>query len=139
MVVYKFGIRLQASPEFKGIKTYDLEALDHIDSSKPAMNSKGLRQAASRSLAIEDELQASPEFKGIKTDRACSYTRGFLRSKPALNSKGLRPPALRQFISQSRSKPALNSKGLRRWKRERERRRDALQASPEFKGIKTHP
>ena len=56
---------LQASPEFKGIKTH--RAVDKV----------GFL------------LQASPEFKGIKTQtrRGNILEKGF---KPALNSKGLR-------------------------------------------------
>ena len=59
---------LQASPEFKGIKT------------------QGTEDIYSRAI----QLQASPEFKGIKT---CFQGRYLVRHrfKPALNSKGLRP------------------------------------------------
>ena len=81
-------------------------------------------------------LQASPEFKGIKTvlrglSRRCSG------SKPALNSKGLRRTAHRCVDQLHGSKPALNSKGLRRIGEVSPSICLVLQASPEFKGIKT--
>ena len=58
--------RLQASPEFKGIKTWLLVVPALEDGFKPALNSKGLRlYAPLRSFCAR--LQASPEFKGIKT------------------------------------------------------------------------
>ena len=82
--------RLQASPEFKGIKT---DAGPHLAEPlgrfKPALNSKGLRQVNAGGDGLFAALQASPEFKGIKTssqDRP-HFPFGF---KPALNSKGLR-------------------------------------------------
>ena len=60
------ALRLQASPEFKGIKTRVVYVLCNNYSFKPALNSKGLRLvSATKKNAIE--LQASPEFKGIKT------------------------------------------------------------------------
>ena len=102
---------------------------------KPALNSKGLRPAAEHAIRAKNGLQASPEFKGIKTQnhRQGRQTQCF---KPALNSKGLRRNWLRSPRKINCFKPALNSKGLRRglghpccaWQ---------LQASPEFKGIKT--
>ncbi len=79
-------------------------------------------------------LQASPEFKGIKTPSMHYPHRKCF--KPALNSKGLRRLNVRKAIALDRFKPALNSKGLRRsWRRIY--RCLSLQASPEFKGIKT--
>ena len=57
---------LQASPEFKGIKTYTRATPRHKFSFKPALNSKGLRLDFSE-LSERLMLQASPEFKGIKT------------------------------------------------------------------------
>ncbi len=59
---------LQASPEFKGIKTPVLERVLALDVGfKPALNSKGLRLRLSNDAIEETKLQASPEFKGIKT------------------------------------------------------------------------
>jgi len=104
---------LQASPEFKGIKTSAICASDSGSRFKPALNSKGLRLSAPASARFFP-LQASPEFKGIKTRawrRPCVYPQCF--------------------------KPALNSKGLRRRKGHPVGDCRALQASPEFKGIKT--
>ena len=68
MIPFSFDRQLQASPEFKGIKT----------------NSVG-------STNFDATLQASPEFKGIKTGACTRSTMHDRRFKPALNSKGLRP------------------------------------------------
>ena len=57
---------LQASPEFKGIKTPFLQKRTAPACFKPALNSKGLRLPDTISADIY-VLQASPEFKGIKT------------------------------------------------------------------------
>ena len=59
------------------------------------------------------------------------------RFKPALNSKGLRRVFDNVSFYLFRFKPALNSKGLRRLNAFALREREQLQASPEFKGIKT--
>ena len=59
-------VGLQASPEFKGIKTEGAVGSGKARGFKPALNSKGLRQMASVP-AVPTPLQASPEFKGIKT------------------------------------------------------------------------
>ena len=81
-------------------------------------------------------LQASPEFKGIKTGQTGNAGRT-VRFKPALNSKGLRP-IFELYPSWLMSfKPALNSKGLRRVELYHQNLDRELQASPEFKGIKT--
>ena len=89
---------LQASPEFKGIKTLALTCeLWHRTGSKPALNSKGLRHSDVQRGAAHNGLQASPEFKGIKTGYGLRHLRGNIRSKPALNSKGLRH-VVRQLV-----------------------------------------
>ena len=105
---------LQASPEFKGIKTDASPLLfTHSPGFKPALNSKGLRPST------------------------CRRYQAALRFKPALNSKGLRPFKAANFATYSSGfKPALNSKGLRPMKAAAIWI-SALQASPEFKGIKT--
>ena len=59
---------LQASPEFKGIKTVFGVLLVNLCRFKPALNSKGLRRAHAAQFLQTPPLQASPEFKGIKTD-----------------------------------------------------------------------
>ena len=57
--------------------------------------------------------------------------------KPALNSKGLRPVQRSLYAAPDISfKPALNSKGLR-LQIGTDHEQLELQASPEFKGIKT--
>ncbi len=58
---------LQASPEFKGIKTLVDGRGDAAMGSKPALNSKGLRLFSQLKGDDHFVLQASPEFKGIKT------------------------------------------------------------------------
>ena len=59
---------LQASPEFKGIKTKTLRLPVALQSRfKPALNSKGLRPMRCSLYLHDFSLQASPEFKGIKT------------------------------------------------------------------------
>ena len=128
--------KLQASPEFKGIKTALPSSVRRFWGFKPALNSKGLRPPAWLPLWNSIGLQASPEFKGIKTWPCSNVSRiprlqaspefkGIKTSllppaglplgfKPALNSKGLRPlypGRIRQ--GGTRFKPALNSKGLR--------------------------
>ena len=104
---------LQASPEFKGIKTRKPPGKSWSRGFKPALNSKGLR------------LSTVGKAKQAK------------RFKPALNSKGLRPPTLRAPTPAQRFKPALNSKGLRLGTVGHLKTPIRLQASPEFKGIKT--
>ena len=104
-------LRLQASPEFKGIKTAVPLKLAMVLRFKPALNSKGLRQMPPYGRQ-PIPLQASPEFKGIKTCSAHCNQNSRVGFKPALNSKGLRlarGPMLRSIGF----KPALNSKGLR--------------------------
>ena len=59
------------------------------------------------------------------------------RFKPALNSKGLRPKDAATIAAENSFKPALNSKGLRHNERLKGVTLALLQASPEFKGIKT--
>ena len=61
----KFG--LQASPEFKGIKTAGVKSYHVRMCFKPALNSKGLRLTVQSFVIKSQALQASPEFKGIKT------------------------------------------------------------------------
>ena len=91
MVSFTTMPSLQASPEFKGIKTphRSVEPMRHVP------------------------LQASPEFKGIKTLEQLKQA-GMHGFKPALNSKGLRHGAINRFACSISFKPALNSKGLRR-------------------------
>ena len=102
---------LQASPEFKGIKTSAICASDSGSRFKPALNSKGLRLSAPASARFFP-LQASPEFKGIKTWHRAAPARSRLQASPEF--KGI--------------KTIAHVQGLRR---------SRLQASPEFKGIKT--
>ena len=82
-------------------------------------------------------LQASPDFKGIKT-APVEKLRIARRFKPALISKGLRP-SCPPFHRRWGFKPALISKGLRRIYHNRNFPTIRLQASPDFKGIKTQP
>jgi len=82
-------------------------------------------------------LQASPEFKGIKTSSVFANAFQGVGFKPALNSKGLRLFELAYFLWRCGFKPALNSKGLRPNKIPGDINSPRLQASPEFKGIKT--
>ena len=60
-----------------------------------------------------------------------------MRFKPALNSKGLRLEAVAKLSRPNGFKPALNSKGLRHFFGGNGLSCLPLQASPEFKGIKT--
>ena len=57
--------------------------------------------------------------------------------KPALNSKGLRRAVVGLALRLGGFKPALNSKGLRLFALHNQSSFVLLQASPEFKGIKT--
>ena len=131
-----FCNKLQASPEFKGIKTRPAARRAVSPRFKPALNSKGLRRARRAPKPDTATLQASPEFKGIKTPCACPQCR-VPCFKPALNSKGLRPNRNASTWNIFRFKPALNSKGLRPSKAAAVAIAVMLQASPEFKGIKT--
>ena len=81
---------LQASPDFKGIKTF----------------------ASIMSISCV-WLQASPDFKGIKTRHIFGFRLQFLRFKPALISKGLRRSSMIVSPNWVCFKPALISKGLR--------------------------
>ena len=104
-------IRLQASPDFKGIKTWRPWRACWQRCFKPALISKGLRPAG-KLIVDAISLQASPDFKGIKT---CSHN-SILNSlcfKPALISKGLRLSIGEKCDDLDRFKPALISKGLR--------------------------
>jgi len=60
-------LQLQASPDFKGIKTRRVQSLQCLSCFKPALISKGLRLAAGGHLGADALLLASPNFKGIKT------------------------------------------------------------------------
>ena len=68
---------LQASPDFKGIKTGQLARATVEQSFKPALISKGLRPKRLYDFDSLSVLQASPDFKGIKTrsSGASSVTR----------------------------------------------------------------
>ena len=78
---------LQASPEFKGIKTYTRATPRHKFSFKPALNSKGLRLDFSE-LSERLMLQASPEFKGIKT--LCNPDNYNIRLQASPEFKGIK-------------------------------------------------
>ena len=84
-----FIFRLQACPEFKGIKT-----------------------VVSPNTASAQMLQACPEFKGIKTPQRAEIVGG-LCFKLALNSKGLKNQINYRFQLIIGFKLALNLKGLR--------------------------
>ncbi len=87
---------------------------------------------------METLLQASPDFKGIKTPAGYSIRPLELRFKPALISKGLRLSIGRwASYGRLRFKPALISKGLRLNTIALQLAIVGLQASPDFKGIKT--
>ena len=104
---------LQASPEFKGIKTAASGVFAMVKSFKPALNSKGLRPCACSLPKHRRWLQASPEFKGIKTVEGskgfCSTS--MLQASPEF--KGIKTYFHRNESPQNGFKPALNSKGLR--------------------------
>ena len=127
---------LQASPDFKGIKTTArTRCALYLVSFKPALISKGLRRSH-RDGHFQHPLQASPDFKGIKTH--CLSRRieryGF---KPALISKGLRPHSILVPKSRSMLQASPDFKGIKTHESLRQARRIWLQASPDFKGIKT--
>ena len=105
---------LQASPEFKGIKTCSKYLTPSSSLLQASPEFKGIKTPARLVFSILRWLQASPEFKGIKTRFQTTNWSIIVSFKPALNSKGLR---------QSNQRP-LDGHRL-------------LQASPEFKGIKT--
>ncbi len=104
---------------------------------KPALISKGLRLSSSRASSRRSSLQASPDFKGIKTPLPAPSRCASGGFKPALISKGLRLGALDGFRRPQSFKPALISKGLRPLDGGHVGDGDGLQASPDFKGIKT--
>ena len=80
---------LQASPEFKGIKTIQYHDSPPSSELQASPEFKGIKTSKVVALASGYPLQASPEFKGIKTLRH-HHEAGHLGFKPALNSKGLR-------------------------------------------------
>ena len=133
---HRDAVRLQASPEFKGIKTVASAGSSQACGLQASPEFKGIKTASSCTrrwravLQASPEfkgiktcftpghfalaaLQASPEFKGIKTSSAIEKRLHFGGFKPALNSKGLRPQAAAATKARVRFKPALNSKGLR--------------------------
>ena len=61
---------LQASPEFKGIKTNPWPWAGQRPRLQASPEFKGIKTAECLHPAQCFELQASPEFKGIKTSRA---------------------------------------------------------------------
>ena len=106
--------RLQASPDFKGIKTLIGAVFGAVHGFKPALISKGLRLDALAQLHLHMALQASPDFKGIKTGAAvCFLSNSSLQASP--DFKGIKTPTrLACFSPGFGFKPALISKGLRR-------------------------
>ena len=130
-----FVVWLQASPDFKGIKTENqVNILLHC-CFKPALISKGLRRRARRWLRKWRRLQASPDFKGIKTSSPArsAPARCF---KPALISKGLRLP--RSAVTPSpKLQASPDFKGIKTIAHPELGHAAMLQASPDFKGIKT--
>ena len=111
---------LQASPEFKGIKTCSAHCNQNSRVGfKPALNSKGLRLARGpmlRSIGFKPALNS----KGLRLD-FCVFINQIHGFKPALNSKGLRPISL-GLVVDGCFKPALNSKGLRHGTQPQDRR-----------------
>jgi len=89
-------LELQASPEFKGIKTLTVSHASTLTRFKPALNSKGLRPS-SLMVFIASSLQASPEFKGIKTSQPgrTPCVECPLQASPEF--KGIKTPALAGF------------------------------------------
>ena len=82
----------QATPDFKGIKTYSLHGFHHS----------------------RLKFQATPDFKGIKTARHLTFAIVYC-FRPPLISKGLRRLYLRQIGQLLIGfRPPLISKGLRR-------------------------
>ena len=57
---------LQASPEFKGIKTRSIVGLDFHFTLQASPEFKGIKTPDNQKEPL-NPLQASPEFKGIKT------------------------------------------------------------------------
>ena len=105
---------LQASPEFKGIKTKTLRLPVALQSRfKPALNSKGLRPMRCSLYLHDFSLQASPEFKGIKTSLKDEQKKT-RRLQASPEFKGIKTRLIVCFDFHV-----------------------TLQASPEFKGIKT--
>ena len=103
---------LQASPEFKGIKT-NLNNYLEIVELQASPEFKGIKTTTTFMCWKGSKLQASPEFKGIKTTVRQYHRQAKTSFKPALNSKGLRLKENHHTRWQARFKPALNSKGLR--------------------------
>ena len=130
---------LQASPDFKGIKTRPACAHRSPWRFKPALISKGLRPSSWWRTLRGFRLQASPDFKGIKTlTCAANVLRALLQASPDFKGiKTLQRPF--PLAACWRFKPALISKGLRRFSPRDLKFLDLLQASPDFKGIKTQP
>ena len=107
------ALELQASPEFKGIKTWTLSWARARMRFKPALNSKGLRLCRSSTVVRHLQLQASPEFKGIKT-LFVAYAPISVTLQASPEFKGIKTRASSPTRDRTgRFKPALNSKGLR--------------------------
>ena len=106
-----------------------------MTSFKPALNSKGLRHFTASVKLRCACFKPALNSKGLRRVRSVLCNGGG-RFKPALNSKGLRPNVVETDAS-TRFKPALNSKGLRPLDGGVTVVGIRLQASPEFKGIKT--
>ena len=88
---------LQASPEFKGIKTLLCYPMYQHCELQASPEFKGIKTVFEWGDHWGAPLQASPEFKGIKT---CSLNNPLVCAgfKPALNSKGLRPEKARATL-----------------------------------------
>ena len=99
-------VLLQASPEFKGIKTRQTHKCRHPRWLQASPEFKGIKTMRVGRCCKTGLLQASPEFKGIKTGCGVVCV-AHMRFKPALNSKGLRPwyPGVPRVTGTASSQP----------------------------------
>ena len=98
-------VELQASPEFKGIKTTTTFMCWKGSKLQASPEFKGIKTSRVGKTSAPWGLQASPEFKGIKTDPQARGWRWHSGFKPALNSKGLRHSASQAARSLASSQP----------------------------------
>ncbi len=126
---------LQASPDFKGIKTLEDLITSRSGELQASPDFKGIKTLPDGNFSLW-RLQASPDFEGIKTCHEAGARRchGF---KPALISKGLRRGGSWCFLLGALLQASPDFKGIKTSITEHLRDAGKLQASPDFKGIKT--
>ena len=131
-------MQLQASPDFKGIKTCGWCGRFSLDLLQASPDFKGIKTVAQRARRLwRRTLQASPDFKGIKTEKNAGFSPCMLQASP--DFKGIKTILAGVFAGASGLQASPDFKGIKTLQFKNNRHGSSLQASPDFKGIKTLP